>query len=132
MNKLTKDVKFCTKCVESTERFLASVTHEDRKDRNKQKILFDSNQVCSACLYYEYKEKVNWEEREKELIDLLSKYKKNDGSYDVLVPGSGGKDSIFTAGMLKNKYGMNPLTCTWAPHMYTDVGWRNYINWVDS
>ena len=132
MNKLTKDVKFCTKCVESTERFLGSVTHEDRKDRNKQKILFDSNQVCSACLYYEYKEKVNWEEREKELIDLLSKYKKNDGSYDVLVPGSGGKDSIFTASILKNKYGMNPLTCTWAPHMYTDVGWRNYINWVDS
>ena len=33
--------------------------------------------------------------KEKELIDLLSRYKKKDGSYDVLIPGSGGKDSIF-------------------------------------
>ena len=24
---------------------------------------------------------------------------------------------------------MNPLTVTWAPHKYTDVGWKNFINW---
>lgn len=130
MNKLK--VKFCIKCVESTERFVGSVTHEDKKDQAKQRTMFDENQVCSACLYYDYKRTIDWNEREKELIDLLSRYKKKDGFYDVLIPGSGGKDSIFVASILKEKYGMNPLTCTWAPHMYTEIGWRNYINWIDS
>ena len=82
--------------LKSTERFLGSVTYEDRKDKNQQRTMFDDNQVCSACLYYEYKKTIDWKEREKELVDLLNQYKK-DGSYDVLIPGSGGKDSIFVA-----------------------------------
>ena len=45
-----------------------------------------------------------------------------DGSYDCIVPGSGGKDSVFVAHELKNKYGMHPLTVTWAPHIYTPWG----------
>ena len=35
--------------------------------------------------------------------------------------GSGGKDSFMTAHLLKFKYGMHPLTVTWAPHVYTEV-----------
>ena len=81
-------------------------------------------------MYYDYKKKINWDDREKELIEILDQYRSKDGYYDVLVPGSGGKDSRFVAHVLKEKYKMNPLTCTWAPHMYTDVGWRNYIQWV--
>ena len=27
--------------------------------------------------------------------------------------------------LLKFKYGMNPLTLTWAPHVYSDIGYRN-------
>ena len=46
------------------------------------------------------------------------------------MPGSGGKDSAFTAHILKYKYGMNPLTVTWAPHLYTDIGWHNFTNWM--
>ena len=41
----------------------------------------------------------------------------------MLVPGSGGKDSIFVSHLLKYKYSMNPLTVT-CPHMYTDIGWK--------
>ena len=52
-------------------------------------------------------------------------YRKNDGSYDCLVPGSGGKDSFYAAHLLKYKYGMHPLTVTWAPHIYTPWGWEN-------
>ncbi len=48
----------------------------------------------------------------------------------MVVPGSGGKDSAFTAHVLKYKYGMNPLTVTWAPHLYTDIGWKNFQNWM--
>ena len=129
---INKEVKFCVKCVESNQRFLGSVTHEDKKDKFQRRTLFDEGQVCSACLYYDYKKQINWDERERELIELLDQHRSQDGYYDVLVPGSGGKDSRFVAYVLKEKYKMNPLTCTWAPHMYTDVGWRNYIQWVDS
>ena len=34
------------------------------------------------------------------------------------------------AHLLKYKYGMNPLTCTWAPHIYTDWGWKNHQAWI--
>ena len=44
--------------------------------------------------------------------------------------GSGGKDSAYTAHILKYKYNMNPLTVTWAPHLYTDIGWKNFTNWM--
>ena len=27
---------------------------------------------------------------------------------------------------------MNPLTVTWAPHVYTDVGFRNFQKWIHS
>ena len=26
---------------------------------------------------------------------------------------------------------MNPLTVTWSPIMYTDYGYKNFINWCD-
>jgi N-acetyl sugar amidotransferase len=32
--------------------------------------------------------------------------------------------------MLKTKYGMHPLTVTWAPHVYTEWGWRNFQSWI--
>ena len=25
---------------------------------------------------------------------------------------------------------MNPLTVTWAPHIYTDIGWENQKSWI--
>ena len=78
--------------------------------------------------YTEIKNNINWEEREKKLVDLCNKYRKNNG-YDCIIPGSGGKDSAFASHILKYKYGMNPLTVTWAPHLYTDIGWQNFTNW---
>ena len=46
------------------------------------------------------------------------------------MPGSGGKDSFYAAHVLKHKYGMHPLTVTWAPHIYTDWGWQNFQAWI--
>ena len=53
------------------------------------------------------KKKIDWNEREKELLDLCNQYRRSDGKYDCLVPGSGGKDSFFTSYLLKYKYKMN-------------------------
>ena len=54
---------------------------------------------------------IDWNEREKELIDLCNKYRKKDGSFDCVVPSSGGKDSAWVAHELKVKYNMHPLDC---------------------
>lgn len=129
---LPEKIIFCKKCVESNQRFLGSVQHKITKDEIKDTALFDKEGVCLSCRYYEEKEKTDWKLKEKELMDVLDRHRRNDGHYDVLVPGSGGKDSIFTSFILKEKYKMNPLTCTWAPGMYTDIGWKNYRSWLNS
>ena len=65
---------------------------------------------------------MDWVLREKELLDLCNRFRKNNGEYDVIVPCSGGKDGGFVAHQLKYKYGMNPLTVTWAPLKATEIG----------
>ena len=101
-------------------------------DREGAKYLhIDEEGICDACRQAVIKEKINWKEREQELLRLLDKYRRNDGYYDCLVPGSGGKDSAFQAHILKYKYGMHPLTVTWPPILYTDYGYSNFRNWIE-
>ena len=121
---LPAEVRYCTKCVMSNQKPNTSVEHGNR-DPIRSYIEFNQEEVCAACQYEEMKREIDWNEREKLLLDLLDKYRRNDGSYDVIVPASGGKDSIFAAYLLKHKYGMHPLTVTWAPHIYRQVGWDN-------
>ena len=128
---LPNEVKFCKKCVISNQRPSSTVEFQSTNKDKKEVIYFDEHGICSACRYNEEKEKnIDWNLREKTLLNLLDKFRSKDGSYDVIVPGSGGKDSAFTSHILKYKYGMNPLTVTWAPHMYTEIGWKNFNNWM--
>lgn len=128
---LPPEVKFCKKCVISNQRPSSTVEFRHTKDEKKQVIGFDDDGVCSACHFHDEKEKnIDWEARDSTLLKLLEKFRRNDGGYDVIIPGSGGKDSAFTSHILKYKYGMNPLTVTWAPHSYTDIGWKNFQDWM--
>jgi N-acetyl sugar amidotransferase len=129
---LPKEVKFCKKCVMSNQRPASTVEFKHTKDSKKVTMNFDEHGVCDACRTAEIKENINWGMREEELIALLDKHRKNDGSYDCLVPGSGGKDSAYQSHVLKYKYGMNPLTVTWPPILYTEYGMRNWKNWLDA
>lgn len=115
---LPSEVKFCKRCVMSNQR---------------PRIVFDDDGICGGCRNTElYKEKIDWDKREKELLVLLGKHRRNDGRWDVVVPSSGGKDSAFVAHQLKYKYGMNPLTVTWSPLAYTDIGWKNFQSLRDA
>ena len=128
---LPEKVEFCVRCVMSNQRPSSAIEFKNNINVKKQPISFDKNGVCDACKYAEKKHtEVDWKEREAELVQLLEKYRSRNGSYDVLVPGSGGKDSVYASHILKTKYGMNPLTVTWAPHLYTDIGWKNFQNWL--
>lgn len=129
---LPQNVKFCKKCVMSNQRPISAIEFKHTKDSKKTTLNFDEEDVCDACRNAETKENIDWQNREKELLALLDKYRSKDGSYDCLVPGSGGKDSAFQAHVLKYKYGMHPLTCTWPPILYTDYGYKNFKNWIDS
>jgi len=97
----------------------------------KRTINLDKNCICDACKHAEDKEEINWKRREDELLNLLDKHRRSDGYFDCIVPGSGGKDSVYQAHLLKYKYGMNPLTITWPPILYTDYGYKNYRNWIE-
>jgi N-acetyl sugar amidotransferase len=128
---LPQDVSFCNRCVISNQRPNSAVEFKHVKDSKKATIRFDDTGVCDACLVTETKTaEVDWEERDRELRALLDRYRSRNGGYDCLVPGSGGKDSFYAAWMLKYEYGMNPLTVTWAPHIYTTWGWENFQRWI--
>ena len=129
-------VIFCKKCVISNQRpgTIPEFKNDIKKDQlSKRSTIGFENGICAACRYHEYKYNVvDWNSREEELLRLLDKHRSKNGSYDVVVPGSGGKDSAYVSHILKNKYGMNPLTVTWAPHSYTEIGWKNFISWIES
>ena len=92
--KLPTEVKYCTKCVISNQR---------------PRITFDEHGVCDASSYAERKHNLfDWEQRDRELRELLDKHRSKDGSFDVVVPSSGGKDSSCVAHKLKYGSGMHP------------------------
>ncbi len=129
---LPKKVIFCKMCLVSNQRpssipeFKHTVNRKNAKYLNINKV-----GVCDACLQNLNKKKIDWNKRERELRKLLNKHRKNNGEYDCIVPGSGGKDSAYQAHILKYKYNMNPLVMTWPPIMYTDYGLENYNNWIE-
>jgi N-acetyl sugar amidotransferase len=115
---LPSEVRFCTRCVVSNQR---------------PRITFDGDGVCSACRYAEYKHGgIDWQQRDEELRALCDRFRRTDGRFDVIVPCSGGKDSGYVSHVLKHRYGMHPLTVTWAPHWYTDIGRRNLDSLIHS
>lgn len=114
---LPKEVKFCTRCVMSNQR---------------PRITFDEHGVCSACNFSDEKKLFDWDLREKELVELCNKHRKDNGDFDVIVPCSGGKDGSFVAHQLKYKYNMNPLTVTWAPLIPTLIGQKNLRSFIQS
>jgi|TARA_B100001093_G_scaffold512506_1_gene582499 N-acetyl sugar amidotransferase len=114
---LPEKILFCKKCTISNQR---------------PRIIFDEKGVCSACNFAEFKKSLNWKAREDELRKLCDKFRKDNGEYDILIPCSGGKDGDYVAHQMKYEYGMNPLTVTWSPLKYTEIGRKNLYAFLDS
>lgn len=130
---LPASIEFCRRCCVSNQRPASAVEFRHTAESRKKTIHFDEEGICDACRVAERKaQDIDWEERERKLIELCDRFRSRNGSYDCLVPGSGGKDSFYQAWMLKYKYGMNPLTVTWAPNIYTEWGRHNFDAWINS
>ena len=123
-------VKFCSNCTRSNQRPHNLGEFKQNIKMKKEVVDFDENGMCLACKYFYEKNSINWKQREKHLVQLCNKHRKNNGDYDILVPGSGGKDSFYVAHQLKTKYKMNPLLVTWKPALYTDIGKKNFDAWL--
>jgi N-acetyl sugar amidotransferase len=112
-----KNLRWCSNCLTMSTR---------------PRITFDSRGWCNACVWSEQKTKLDWDGRISELEKLLSGHRKKDGSFDCIVPVSGGKDGSYVAYSLKHKYGMNPLAITVTPALPLELGNRNLQNFIDS
>ncbi len=129
---LPLEVTFCKKCTMNNQRPASTIEFKQTDKEKKQTLAFGKDGICDACHYADMKKLIDWGERSKELDDLCNRFRRNDGRYDVIVPGSGGKDSVQAAHILKYKYNMNPILITWPPALYTSIGKRNFDSWLDA
>lgn len=104
-------MKYCKKCVMPSSR---------------PGIIIDNEGICSACRHAEYKQKVDWNQREKEFCKVLDKYRSKSDYNDCIIAVSAGKDSFWQTYMLKEKYKMNPLLVSVWNSDWTQTGLQNF------
>lgn len=106
-------MKFCKKCV---------------MPDSKPDLVLDKEGVCNACRSFENRSTVDWEERKKELLTIVNRYRSNGKSqWDCVVPVSGGKDSTYQV-IRMLQLGLNPLCVTATTCHLTPLGKKNIHN----
>lgn len=94
----------------------------------KPDLKLDEEGICSACRSYENRKAVDWASRERELVEILDRYRsKNQSAWDCIVPVSGGKDSTYQV-IRMLQMGMNPLCVTATTCDLSDIGRKNIEN----
>ena len=129
---LPRKVVFCKKTLVSNQRPNSEIEFKHNIKTKKKTMFISKRGLSDAWVYSRKKKKIDWQNREVQLLKLLDKHRGKYGKYDCIVPGSGGKDSAYAAHILKFKYGMSPLTVTWSPVLYTRYGYKNFKNWIKS
>ena len=76
----------------------------------------------------EKKSSIDWNLRRQQLDKIVIKHKKSDGSYDCVIPVSGGKDSTAQALYARDELGLNPLLVTFLPRDLVELGRKNIEN----
>jgi len=89
-------------------------------------IAFDDEGVCNYCHGYRPKYQGRTTAvSQQQFVAKLEKYRSKNGSPDVLVPFSGGRDSCYGLHLIKKEFGFNPITFTYDWGMVTDLARRN-------
>ncbi|MCY9864500.1 N-acetyl sugar amidotransferase [Vibrio coralliirubri] len=106
-------MKYCTSCM---------------YPETKPDLWFNEEGKCSACINFEERTEIDWEERKSEFEAITNKYKSIDGSnYDCIIPVSGGKDSTYQV-IRVLQAGLNPLCVTAETDSLSEIGRRNLEN----
>jgi N-acetyl sugar amidotransferase len=93
----------------------------------KPDLLIDEEGVCSACRAYERRDTVDWDERHRELEEILARYRNRGSNWDCIVPVSGGKDSTYQVVRML-QMGLNPLCVTATTCDLSAIGRKNIEN----
>jgi N-acetyl sugar amidotransferase len=107
------NVKICAKCIQPNTR---------------PGIYFSQESICGACLWEEEKNKINWNERMKELKGIVEIAKNKKADYDCVIGVSGGKDSTKQAITARDDLGLKCLLVNYQPENITDIGVENMEN----
>lgn len=106
---ILNNLRRCTKCT-------IPETHETIK--------FDNEGVCNVCRAHEIKHEIDWNERKKQLMELLDKHR-GKHPYDCIVPFSGGKDSTFTLWYIVKELNLKPLVVSFDHGFYRPKNLEN-------
>lgn len=94
----------------------------------KPDLHLDEDGVCNACRSYQRRKTVDWDTRHAELLAILERYRRRDGSnWDCVVPVSGGKDSTYQVVRIL-QLGLNPLCVTSTTCDLSAIGRANIEN----
>lgn len=111
-------MKYCSRCVQP-----------DTRPGTR----FDADGVCPACRYHETLQHVDWDERRRELDQIVAFGKLNNSSgYDCIIGVSGGKDSTRQALFVRDVLGMKPLLVNlgYPPEQVSQRGVDNVSNMI--
>jgi len=105
-------LKYCRRCI---------------MPETKPDLHIDAEGVCSACRAFEGRREVDWVARDKELRNIVERYRRGSAAYDCIVPVSGGKDSTYQT-IRCLQLGLNPLCVTATTDKLSPIGRRNIEN----
>jgi len=105
-------LQYCTRCV---------------MPHTKPDLHIDADGVCNACRSYESRKLVDWDQRKKELLAVVDRYRRNGANWDCIVPVSGGKDSTYQV-IRMLQIGLNPLCVTATTCDLSEIGRKNIEN----
>ena len=94
---------------------------------SKPDLYFNAEGVCSACSAFLNRPNIDWFKREIEFRELLEQFRSVDGSWDCIIPVSGGKDSTYQV-IKMLELDMNPLCVTATACDESEIGRRNISN----
>lgn len=94
---------------------------------SKPDLYFNAEGVCSACSAFLNRPNIDWFKREIEFRELLEQFRSVDGSWDCIIPVSGGKDSTYQV-IKMLELDMNPLCVTATACDESEIGRRNILN----
>lgn len=113
---MTKPIHYCRRCVMPSSR---------------PGILFDQDGVCSACRWQERKTRIDWGARADQLQRIADWARSvTRAPWDCVLGVSGGKDSLWQAHQLRDRFGMNPLLVQFVSSDGTELGRRNAENMI--